>query len=84
MDAVMTEAEPSPTTDTINDGVGDDPGIVVQHQDEITWNKFLPYAHALDSESASFLMKIKKNLAEAILAHEFRPGMSLWLGHLNK
>ncbi|XP_078590168.1 proteasome activator complex subunit 4-like isoform X2 [Branchiostoma floridae x Branchiostoma japonicum] len=51
-------------------------------QKEIVYNKLLPYADCLDSESNEFLSEIKSNLGRAVALRELKPGAVHWTARL--
>uniref|UniRef100_A0A8C9TIB6 Proteasome activator subunit 4 n=1 Tax=Scleropages formosus TaxID=113540 RepID=A0A8C9TIB6_SCLFO len=52
-------------------------------QKDIVYNKLLPYADKLDSESNDILCKIKGNLARAVQLRELWPGVLFWTRKLS-
>ena len=52
-------------------------------QKDIVYNKLLPYADQLDSESNDILAKIKGNLARAVQLRELWPGVLFWTRRLS-
>ncbi|KAL4641227.1 proteasome activator complex subunit 4 [Arapaima gigas] len=52
-------------------------------QKDIVYNKFLPYADKLDSESNDILCKIKGNLSQAVQLRELWPGVLFWTRKLS-
>lgn len=53
-------------------------------QKENVYNKLLPYADAVDQESAALFRDIKTNLVKSVLAREMRPGCILWTSRLTR
>ncbi|XP_035696564.1 proteasome activator complex subunit 4-like isoform X3 [Branchiostoma floridae] len=51
-------------------------------QKEIVYNKLLPYADCLDSESNEFLSEVKSNLGRAVVLRELKPGAVHWTARL--
>lgn len=47
-------------------------------QKEIIYNKLLPYADELDSESKKTFTQIKINLSKSVLLRELHPGCAIW------
>uniref|UniRef100_A0A8C5A3D9 Proteasome activator subunit 4 n=1 Tax=Gadus morhua TaxID=8049 RepID=A0A8C5A3D9_GADMO len=52
-------------------------------QKDIVYNKLLPYADKLDSESNDILAKIKGNLSRAVQLRELWPGVLFWTRRLS-
>ncbi|XP_062510278.1 proteasome activator complex subunit 4-like [Corticium candelabrum] len=47
-------------------------------QEDVRYNRLLPYADYLDTEADEYLSKIKKNVARAVALQEMRPGLVFW------
>ncbi|KAL6256285.1 hypothetical protein P5V15_012401 [Pogonomyrmex californicus] len=52
-------------------------------QNELVYNKFLPYADELEAESQMCLAEIKENLGRAVMLRELKPGCVCWVTRLN-
>lgn len=53
-------------------------------QNELVFNKLLPYNDQLDEEADALLLKIKTNLARCVMLRDIDPGCVMWANMLHK